>query len=384
MAEFLMPLLGADMEAGTLVEWLKKPGDPVTRGDIIAVVETQKGAIEIEVFQTGTIDTLFAEPGQKLAVGAPMAFIRVAGEHVAAAPAKPAPEIARPVPRAALTPTVAIAPSAPLPQTGLRVSPAARKRAAELGLDLQKLSGTGAGGAITFADVEQATKTIAPSPAEAVRQAIGAAMARSKREIPHYYLSHTVDLEPSLRWLEAENAKRPPPERMLYGVLLLKAVARALCEYPELNGFWTEGRFQPSEQIHLGVAISVGKSGLFAPAIHNADTLSLLELMRAVRDLVGRARKGGLRSSELSDPTITVTSLGEQSVESVFPVIYPPQVAIIGFGMIVERAWVVEGAVVPRRVISCSLAGDHRVSDGHRGARFLAAVARVLSEPQSL
>jgi pyruvate dehydrogenase E2 component (dihydrolipoamide acetyltransferase) len=384
MAEFRMPLLGADMEAGTLVEWLKKPGDRVTRGDIIAVVETQKGAIEIEVFQTGLIETLFAEPGQKLAVGAPMAFIHVEGERVTAAPAKPAPEIVAPVLAGRVAPAIALSPSLAVAQTGIRASPAARKRAAELGVDLQKLSGMGPGGAITFADVEQAAKAVAPSPAEAVRQAIGAAMTRSKREIPHYYLVHTIDLEPSLRWLEAENAKRPPLERMLYGVLLLKAVAHALREFPEFNGFWTEGRFQPSDHIHLGVAISIGKSGLIAPAIHDADGRSLLELMRALRDLVGRARKGGLRSSELSDSTITVTSLGEQSVESVFPVIYPPQVAIVGFGMIVERAWVVEGAVIPRRVISCSLAGDHRVSDGHRGARFIAAVARLLSEPQSL
>lgn len=384
MAEFRMPLLGADMEAGTLVEWLKKAGDRVTRGDIIAVVETQKGAIEIEVFQTGMIETLFAEPGQKLAVGTPMAFIRVEGERLVAAPTRPPPEILAPAPAGVVAPAIALAATLPVAQAGIRASPAARKRATELGVDLQKLSGTGPGGAITSADVEQAAKAVAPSPAEAVRQAIGAAMARSKREIPHYYLAHTIDLEPSLRWLEAENVKRPPPERILYGVLLLKAVARALREFPELNGFWAEGRFQPSEQIHLGVAISIGKSGLIAPAIHDADRLSLLEIMRALRDLVGRARKGGLRSSELSDPTITVTSLGEQSVESVFPVIYPPQVAIVGFGMIVERAWVVEGAVMPRRVISCSLAGDHRVSDGHRGAQFVAAVARLLSEPQSL
>lgn len=384
MAEFRMPLLGADMEAGTLVEWLKKPGDRVTRGDIIAVVETQKGAIEIEVFQTGMIETLFAEPGQKLAVGTPMAFIRAEGERVTAAPARPAPEFVAPVPAGVVAPAMALSPALAVAQTGIRASPAARKRAVELGVDLQKLSGTGPSGAITFADVEQAAKAVTPSSAEAVRQAIGAAMAHSKREIPHYYLAHTIDLEPSLRWLEAENAKRPPPERILYGVLLLKAVARALREFPEFNGFWTEGRFQPSDHIHLGNAISIGKSGLIAPAIHDADGLSLLELMRRLRDLVGRARKGGLRSSELSDSTITVTSLGEQSAESVFPVIYPPQVAIVGFGMIVERAWVVEGAVMPRRVISCSLAGDHRVSDGHRGARFIAAVARRLSEPQSL
>jgi pyruvate dehydrogenase E2 component (dihydrolipoamide acetyltransferase) len=217
-----------------------------------------------------------------------------------------------------------------------------------------------------------------------MRQAIGAAMARSKREIPHYYLAQTIDLEPSLRWLEAENAKRRPLERILYGVLLLKAVASALRDFPELNGFCRDGRFEPSGPIHLGIAISIAKGGLIAPAIRDADRLTLAQLMAALRDLVGRARKGGLRSSELSDPTITVTSLGEQSAETVFPVIYPPQVAIVGFGMVLERAWVIDGAVVPRRVITSSLAGDHRVSDGHRGARFLSAISHLLQEPQDL
>ena len=376
-----MPSLGVDMVAGTLVEWLKKPGDSVVRGDVVAVVETQKGAIEIEVFQTGTLETLLAAPGQELPVGAPMAFIRVEGERAAPPPIAP---VAPAAPQIAVPPST-MAPAAPLtPRAGIRASPAARKRAGELGLDLTKLSGTGAGGAITFADVDRAAGKAAPGTVIAMRQAIGAAMARSKREIPHYYLAHAIDLEPCLRWLEAENAKQPPPGRILYGVPLLKAVARALREYPEFNGFCIDGRFEPSGPIHLGVAISIGKSGLIAPAIHNADGLSLGQLMAALRDLVGRARKGGLRSSELSDSTITVTSLGEQSAESVFPIIYPPQVAIVGFGMIVERAWVVGAAVVPRRVISCSLAGDHRVSDGHRGARFLAAVARLLQEPQCL
>jgi pyruvate dehydrogenase E2 component (dihydrolipoamide acetyltransferase) len=166
--------------------------------------------------------------------------------------------------------------------------------------------------------------------------------------------------------------------------VLLKAVARALRDYPEFNGFWLDGAFQPSGQVHLGVAISLGRGGLIAPAIHDADQLSLPELMAALRDLVNRVRKGGLRSSELSDPTITVTSLGEQGTETVFPVIYPPQVAIVGFGMIVQRPWIAGGAIEARRVISVSLAADHRVSDGHRGARFLITIARRLQEPQAL
>jgi pyruvate dehydrogenase E2 component (dihydrolipoamide acetyltransferase) len=382
MAEFRMPSLGADMEAGTLVEWLKKPGEHVARGDVIAVVETQKGAIEIEVFETGTLETLLAQPGQKMPVGTPMAFIRVDGGAVAgpAAPRALPSTAAAPaeLPVAACMPQMA----APSARTGPRISPVARRRAAELGIAIGKLSGSGPGGAVTLADVERAARAGVPAPAQAMRNAIAAAMARSKREIPHYYLGHTLDLEPALGWLAAENAKRPVPERMLYGAVLLKAVARALRDHPEFNGFWLDGEFRPSQRIHLGVAISLGEGGLMAPAIHDADRLSVPELMVALRDLVKRARKGGLRSSELSDPTITVTSLGERGTETVFPVIYPPQVAIVGFGAILERPWIVAGSVQPRRVIFASLAGDHRVSDGHRGARFLTAVGRELQEPQ--
>ncbi len=380
MAEFRMPSLGADMEAGTLVEWLKKPGDHVARGDIIAVVETQKGAIEIEVFETGTIEALLADPGTKLAVGAAMARIR--GERDGLTVPKPGAPSPPAIPLAPPTPTARAGPAAA--PRGIRASPAARKRAAELGVALEKLVGSGPDGAVTVADVERAPRVAAPAAAGTMREVIAAAMARSKREIPHYYLGHTVDLEPALRWLEAENAKHPIPERVLYGTLLLKAVAKALREYPEFNGFWLDGAFRPSRQIHLGVAISLSRGGLIAPAIHDADQLSLPDLMAALRDLVNRVRKGGLRSSELSDPTITVTSLGEQGTETVFPVIYPPQVAIVGFGTIIQRPWVAGGAIEARRVISLSLAADHRVSDGHRGARFLIAIAQLLQEPRAL
>ena len=378
-----MPSLGADMEAGTLVEWLKKPGDHVARGDIIAVVETEKGAIEIEVFRAGLIDALFVEPGQKIAVGAPMAFIRAEGERPfapAVAPPASARAAAPPMAPTARPPPLA----APGPRPGGRASPAARRRAAELGVAIERLSGSGPGGAVTLADVEAAAPAAALRPAKTMRDVIAAAMARSKREIPHYYLAHTLDLEPALAWLQAENAKRPVTQRMLYGALLLKAVARALQDNPDFNGHWLDGGFRSSAQIHLGVAISLRQGGLIAPAIHDADRLSLPELMAALRDLVQRARKGGLRSSELSDPTITVTSLGEEGTETVFPVIYPPQVAIVGFGTILERPWLVAGSVQPRRIIVVSLAGDHRVSDGHRGARFLSSVGRQLQEPQAL
>ncbi len=217
-----------------------------------------------------------------------------------------------------------------------------------------------------------------------MRQAIAAAMARSKREIPHYYLSTTIDMSRAMAWLTQENLKRTVEDRLVYGVLLLKAVALALRDAPEMNSIWTGGKATPVRDIHVGVAISLRGGGLVAPALHHTDRQSLDELMKNFRDLVQRARAGSLRSSELSDPTITVTSLGEQGVETVFGIIYPPQVALVGFGKVVERPWSADGQIVSRPLITATLSADHRVSDGHRGGLFLAAIDRRLQEPEKL
>jgi pyruvate dehydrogenase E2 component (dihydrolipoamide acetyltransferase) len=392
MTPFRMPSLGADMEAGTLVEWLKRPGEAVRRGDIVAVVDTQKGAIEIEIFETGILDALLIQPGQKVPVGTVLATVRAEGEApgapVPAAPPPPAAEPVRP------PPTVAPPGPAPPPPPGaprLRISPAAAARAAELGVDARSLAGSGPGGAITLADVEAARRPAAApprapavTPAEAMRQAIAAAMSRSKREIPHYYLTTTIDMEPALAWMEKTNAERPVTERLLYGVMLLKATARALREVPELNGFFRDGRAERAERVNVGWAVAMRGGGLIAPAVRDADARPLGELMASLRDLVKRVRGGGLRSSELTDATITASSLGDQGVESILGVIYPPQVALVGFGRIVERPWAVAGAVVPRRVMTASLSADHRASDGHRGALFLLALDRLLQKPEAL
>jgi pyruvate dehydrogenase E2 component (dihydrolipoamide acetyltransferase) len=217
-----------------------------------------------------------------------------------------------------------------------------------------------------------------------MRQAVAAAVARSKREIPHFYLGTTIDLQRATAWLADYNAARSVDERVLMGVLFLKAVALALREIPELNARCEKGQTTISPAIHVGVAISLRGGGVVAPAIHDTDRCTLAELMRQSQDLVRRARDGGLRSSELSDPTITVTSLGERGVETVFAVIYPPQVAIVGFGTVVERPWSSGGAVVSRPVVMATLSADHRVIDGHRAALFLDAVDRLLQEPEHL
>jgi pyruvate dehydrogenase E2 component (dihydrolipoamide acetyltransferase) len=427
---YRMPSLGADMESGTLIEWVKQPGEAFKKGDVIAVVETQKGAIEVEVFHDGVLGRLLVEPGQTVPVGTPMAELEpvgsvLAGEPVQAAPSEPKPSPTRAadaghVPEASTEETRVPAveqteeqptgrePRRPSPTTEIlaaplgqaadrhRASPAARHLAQQLGLSLNDLAGTGPGGAIVLEDVRAAAasqQASSPKPQSsarrgmdltAMRKAIAAAMSRSKREIPHYYLAHDIDLTTAADWLAQRNAELPPERRLLMGVLFIKAVAVTLRDFPELNGFDRDGRFESVADIHVGSAIAIRGGGLVAPAIHDADRLDLDTLMERLRDLVARVRAGTLRGSELSDPTITVSSLGERGVDRLYGVIYPPQVAIVGFGTPTQRPWVQGEQVVPRLIVTATLAADHRHSDGHRGGLFLARLAKRLQEPENL
>jgi pyruvate dehydrogenase E2 component (dihydrolipoamide acetyltransferase) len=280
----------------------------------------------------------------------------------------------------------------PLAETArIKASPAARRRAEELGMDLARIPASTADGVVTLEDVERAApenKGIAgvpkPDKQAAMRQAIAAAMAKSKREIPHYYLGTTIDLSRTLDWLAQENLKRSVRERVLPAAVLAKAVALALLEVPELNGFWRESTFVPAASVHLGMAIALRGGGLIAPAIHDAQSKSVPDIMAALSDLIARAPSGALRSSELTDATVTMTSLGDQGVDTVFGVIYPPQVALVGLGKVAERPWVIDGTLGVRRVIQATLSADHRASVGHRGALFLAALDRLLQQPEKL
>lgn len=410
MKNFAMPSLGADMEEGTFVEWLVKPGQHVKRGDVVCVVETQKGAVDVEIWDTGDLTELVAQPGDVIPVGGTMATIAVEGEAESgtgvekiavpgapAAPARPAAAAASPAssPHAAPAATAA-APAAADTEQRLRISPAARKRAQELGIDVATVKPAAPGQPIDVDDVERAAQKPAAAssattpPADkadkrgAMRAAIAAAMTRSKRDIPHYYLGTRICVERAASWLEQRNAERPVAERILFAALELKAVALALKALPELNGHYVDGAFRPGGGIHPGVAISLRGGGLVAPAIHDADKLSLADLMARLKDLLGRARGGQLRGSEMSDPTITVTNLGDLGVESVYGVIYPPQVAIVGLGRVALRPWVQEGKVTAARVLNATLAADHRVTDGMRGTRFLSELDRLLQQPEEL
>jgi pyruvate dehydrogenase E2 component (dihydrolipoamide acetyltransferase) len=395
MIEFKMPALGADMESGTLVEWLVKPGDDVVSGSIVAVVETQKGAIEVETFNKGRIADILVAVGQRVPVGAVLAHIDD-GKGATATPSSAPP--AAPVPVSELSVAAPPAITPPLSPTSRRAhsagrimaTPVARRRAAELSVDLSRVSGTGFHGSIRLADIEAFRPAETPLQKRAgfdaaeMRKAIAAAMSRAKREIPHYYLADTLDMSRALAWLEEFNAKQPPAGRLLPAVLLLKASALALRRAPELNGTFVDGAFVPGKGIHIGWAVSLRGGGLIAPAIRDVDRMPLAEAMAAMRDVVQRARSGGLRSSELSSATITITSLGDRGAEAVQAIIYPPQVAIVGFGRLATKPWVTNERIEARPLVTATLAADHRVTDGHKGGLFLEALRDILQEPEAL
>lgn len=381
MIEFRMPSLGADMEDGTLIEWKKKTGDTVKRGDCIAEVETQKGLIEIEVFDEGIIDEILIPEGTKVPVGTIMAMIKPSSVSLETKPTTLQPTEEK------ITEPILIE---NIEEKSIKASPLARRIASDNHIDISKIKGTGEDGVITKDDVEQVirqqkpTETAKKIPStETIRAAVAAAMSKSNREIPHYYLEKKINITQALVWLKEQNKERKVTARLLPVVLFIKATAKTLTGFPDLNAVWENG-LQPKTSINIGFVVSLRTGGIIVPAISNANLKSIDEIMETLNDIIPRARALKLRSSELSDSTITLTNLGEGGADSVFGVIYPPQVAVIGFGSISDQPFAENGMLGIRSVVSVSLAGDHRATDGLTGSRFLSALDTNLQNPEIL
>ncbi len=383
--EFHLPSLGADMESATLSEWLKKPGERVRHGEPLVTVETTKGLIDVESYDDAQVLEHLVQPGTKVPVGAPLARLEVSG--TSQPPPSLVPSQPPGAPAATAVPVVTAA-AAPSPQAvRARISPAARRRAHELGVPLETLTQSATGEVVHVADVEKFLPPAASAPSDpraAMRTSIGVAMARAKREIPHYYLGHAVDFGPARDWLFRHNATLAVQDRLIEAVLITKAVALAAARVEGFNGRFRDGRFESSSTVHVGAAIAVRGGGLVAPALLDANQKDLPTLMRDFSALVTRVRVGHMRSGEFTAATITVTSLGADGVDILFPIINPPQVAIVGAGAIREQAWVQDGKCVVRPVLTLSLGADHRVTDGRLGARFLRAIAELLAHPELL
>lgn len=414
MKTLTMPSFGADMAMGTIVKWNVKQGDLVSKGDIIASIETMKGLIDMEVFDDGSISTLLVSEGDEVEVGVPIAELQLKNENYS----NNKPELKlenvsldsgeldisidvnkTPVDDQILADKTILVTKDSQDKNVNRqntqqpkISPAARSRAERLGIDWRLLSkGSGPDGAIVLDDInipdeksaEQVSDTV-KDPSNMMRQAISATVSRSKREIPHYYLQLDIVLNNTINWLSDHNANLPPSKRILSNAVIYSAIARALTSFPAFNGFYRDGHFQPSESVHLGNAINLRQGGLMVAAIHDAQRLGLIELMEKITDQVSRARKGGLRMSEMQDATVTLSNMGDRGTDSIQSIIFPPQVAIFGIGRQREVPWVIDNTVNIATIVSVSLAADHRVSDGHSGARLLNKINKLLQTPEVL
>ena len=435
LVPFRMPSLGADMDSGTIIEWLVGPGAEVRRGDVVALVQTDKSDLDVEVFHDGTIAEILVPAGVKVPVGTVLAMLAAPGAAVESGPtAETAPVVETgppPLPPETPEPRVLTLPS-PEPLAHI-ASPVLRHLAETLHVDTGHLHGSGTGGRITRDDIEHAgqrrrvtprarrlareqgvdlttfptggaitgdsvldrqpsgppTAASQPAPSasprgpdpEAMRRAIARLMTTSWQTIPHYQVATRIDLHLMLDALEQRNAGHTATERILPAAALVRAAARAAASVTGVNGFWIDDAFVPGDGVHIGVVVALRRGGLLAPVVRDADRKDLVTIMAEMRDLVTRARTGRLKASEVGGATFTITELGEGGVDSVAPIIHPPQVAILGFGAVHDEAWAEDGMIAVRAVVHATLAGDHRAIDGRIGSAYLTTLTKYLQEP---
>jgi len=410
-----MPRLSDTMEEGTVASWLKKVGDSVEEGDILAEIETDKATMEFESFYSGTLLHIGIGEGGSAPVDAVLAIIGPAGTDVssvlsgAAAPAAPTEAVeekseilaAAPVVAAPVLQTTEIAPS----NGRIFASPLAKKLAKEKGLDLSTVTGSGEHGRIIRRDVEQAQVVAAPAvsakaqpeatPVVAasgvenkesvknsqMRKVIAKRLSESKFTAPHYYL--TVEVEMDEAKVARQQINQLPDTKVSFNDMVLKASAMALLKHKQVNTTWSDEATIINHHVHLGVAVAV-EDGLVVPVIKHADQLSFTQLGATVKDMAGRARNKKLTPAEMEGSTFTVSNLGMFGIEEFTSIINQPNSAILSVGAIIEKAVVRDGAIVPRSMMKLTLACDHRTIDGATGAQFLQTLKMYLEHPVTL
>ncbi len=409
ISEVVMPQMGADMEEGTIVRWLKQEGEDVERGEIIAEIETDKANVEIEAFESGLFSKVLANEGDTVAVGTIIAIIASPDEDVsgyekapvAARPADAKEAEGKALPTEPEVEAKAEPPARPPRRVGavptdgrVRASPVARKLAQEKGIDLAQVRGTGPDGRIVRRDVEAAIERLAaaaPSvgaPTEAVsmsrmRQAIARRMAQSKREAPHYYITVDIDMTEAERLRHQLNEAIEGYPRVSVNDLIVKAAAMALGRHPMFNTWFVDGETRRHQAINVCIAVAL-EDGLIAPAILDCGSKSLAQIAQASRSLAERARSGSLKPEEYSGGTFTVSNLGMYDVETLVAIIQPPQTAILGVGAVRPAPAIREGRIERAELMKAALSGDHRVTDGAQGAQFLNEIRRLLENPAAL
>ena len=412
ISEVTMPSMGADMTEGTIVKWLKAEGDQIGRGDKLAEVETDKTVVEMEAYAEGLLRKIVVSEGSLVQVGAVIAFIGDADDDIpevaAAAPAaEAAPEAPAGTPAPTPTPEpvqqAALAPVAvPASQGGrIKASPIARKIAEEKGVDIAAITGTGPGGRITKSDVENFTPSPgfavsggrspvvldgSDTPLSSMRQAIARVTVRSKTEVPHYYVTHEIDMSAAMTFRRQLNeALAEEGDRVSVNDLILMALTKALIKYPKWNSFFDGDKLIGHPSINLGVAIALDE-GLIVPAVIDIQNMSLVEISRAVRDLGKRARGdgGNLTQAELTQGTFGISNLGMFGTDTFSAIIVPPNAGIIAVGTVKEKPVVRDGKVVVASMMNATISADHRVGDGAEAAVFLGEFQKNLENPARL
>lgn len=426
-----MPQMGADMTEGTVVRWFKQVGDEVKKGESIAEIETDKANVELEAFDSGVLLKVIANEGDVIPVGQIIAVLGEAGETVAEAPvAEPQRPRSRPASQAAARPslgdtgtsqaesTAAPAPAAPTPDRAapgstavpadrIRISPVARRIAADNNVDVSTLQGSGPDGRILRRDVEAAiaapatpTPQAAPTtpaqtaaarpvagsrvePLTRIRQTIARRMLQSKQQAPHYYLALDVDMTPAQEFRRAINATAPESSRITINDLIIKACALALERHPRFTAIFTEEGLSYPEKLDINIGVAL-EEGLIAPAVLDCGSKTLGRIAQDARALIARTREGKLLAEDYVTGCFTITNLGNYGVETLIGVINPPQAAILGVGSAMPAAVVKDGAVVVREVMKLALSADHRVSNGAEGALFIKEIQALLENPVSL
>jgi pyruvate dehydrogenase E2 component (dihydrolipoamide acetyltransferase) len=407
----VMPKLSDTMEEGKILRWLKQEGDTVETGQTLAEVETDKATVEMEAYTNGTVRKLVATPGDTVPIGALIAIIGAPDEDVSAlldqAAAKPvearpvpAPP-PRPVPARPTTPALAPQPAAQRAATqdagagrGLRASPLALRMAAEAGLDLNALQGSGPQGRLIKRDIEAAlakaaaaaSPDAAPAPPvgdvqqvelTSMRRTIAKRLVQSKAPVPHFYL--TVDVAAGRLW-DAYRALKEGDYPVTLNDVIIKACASALKRHPDINASFAGDHVKRYSRVHIGVAVALD-DGLITPVIRDADSKPLVDIGAEARVLAERARNRQLQPHEYTGATFSISNLGMMGIEEFSAIINPPEAAILAVGAIREVPVVEKGQLAIGRRMKMTLSVDHRVADGAQGARFLATLKAMLENP---
>ncbi len=397
VVEVIMPKLGQTMEEGKIIKWLKKEGEKVEKGEPLIEIETDKTILEVEARGSGVLRKILAGEDDVVPVTKTIGYIAEEDEVI---PEEAAPTPAAPTPTA----TAAETPSMEKPKVKtvrIKASPLAKKIAEENGIDLSRVIGTGPGGRITKADVLShldstaavAAPTLAPTPTEehevipmsGMRKAIAKKMVYSKTNIPHFYVSTEVDMTEATKMRQSliPDIEAKTGVRLSFTHILIKAVAMALKESPQINAIYDGENIKLIKDINIGIAVGL-EEGLIVPVLKGADRMDLIQIAREASRLVAKAREKRLREDEFVGGTFTISNMGAFDVDSFIAIINPPETAILAVGRTKEKPAVVEGRIQVREMMTITLSADHRIVDGVLAAKFLQRIKAILEAPYNL